>query len=440
MLNKTLEELSSEYPERCILPVSMNEPNERINIYSGNFTISANQKEYPLTGTLSFRWFPFISVEFKGSYASKERPDFKTDEYELLIDDINYGIVKLSNVNDASCSGYSRKFLWGDFSVPVTEVTFALPNMREYFGEGVKDVNKGDVKVDKARLVFNDDPYTIVLDKLADYKTRTEKLENNGGYLFQYVGKITKKKGSITLSELHKWHLRFHNFLYFLNGRRTAPFFYTGIHEGENRWTDYSGYTVDEYKYTLSWSNIIRVNSLPELWKSYNKLWKDDVDQDFLITAIHWYIEANSNTGMVEGSIILIQTALELIYNWLIVENQKIIIGDDAVNLSAANKIRLLIFQFKIDAAVPAAFEALGKLPNVKDGPEAFVKIRNALVHGQESKRIELMNISNQAKYEALQLGIWYVELALLFILGYQGKYRNRTDGNLWRNTGTYVP
>ncbi|MGB4568690.1 MAG: hypothetical protein WBH96_06955, partial [Dysgonamonadaceae bacterium] len=47
-----------------------------------------------------------------------------------------------------------------------------------------------------------------------------------------------------------------------------------------------------------------------------------------------WYVEANSNAGFSEGSIILAQTALELIYNWWIVENKKIILGKDSENIS----------------------------------------------------------------------------------------------------------
>jgi hypothetical protein len=312
--------------------------------------------------------------------------------------------------------------------------------MREYFGDAVKYNTSTGIQLKKGRLTLDDSPYKIILDQLPNYKVRQEKLSNSGGYLTLYAGKITKIGGVIGLTEIQKWHDRFHHFLYFLNGRRTAPMFYTGLHDGTNIWTDYSGYTVDMYKYVPSWSDIFTINDLPQLWKSYNLLWKDDTNRDFLITAIHWYVEANSNAGMVEGSIILIQTALELIYNWLIIENQRLIIGKDADSISAANKIRLLIFQLGINSSIPPAFADLAQIADEKDGPEAFVEIRNALVHGQETKRAKLMKISLMAKYQALQLGIWYVELALLFILKYKGKYNNRTDGNSWRDTGVFVP
>jgi hypothetical protein len=68
------------------------------------------------------------------------------------------------------------------------------------------------------------------------------------------------------------------------------------------------------------------------------------------------------------------------------------------------------------------------------------VTIRNALVHGQEKKRAELMRISLKAKYEALQLALWYIELSLLYILEYTGNYHNRTLKNKWKDTGQLLP
>jgi len=443
-MSKQLRDQFQDTPLGNISPVLMDDPNELIKIYSGDFTIKAQEKNYNLKGEILFKWFPYMSVKFKGSFTEDLNPRLiLLDEYEIEIEKKVIGKITITSIhlNDKpTCAGEGKRFVWGENTISVTEVIFSIPNMREFLGDPVKEVTTTGLKMQKSRLILDDKPYRITLDKLPDYKERKSKLEENGGYLINYAGKITKKKDAIRLSELQNWHDRFHHFLYFLNGRRVAPMFYTGIFEDQYVWTDYSSYTVDTYKFVNCWSDILFVNDLPQLWKSYNKLWKDDLDKDFLITAIHWYVEANSDAGMVEGSIILIQTALELIYNWLIVENQKIIIGSDADGMSAANKIRLLIFQFKISSAIPPAFKELAKIQNVQDGPEVFVKIRNALVHGQETKRAELKKITSKAQYQALQLGIWYVELGLLYILGYKGKYNNRASGKQWRDTGELVP
>jgi len=438
------DDIFKDVPNRVISPVTMNEANEPIIIYTGEFKIKNDSKEYELDGKIIFKWFPDMGVKFNGVFINTQSINIQLmDAFDVVIDNKITGKVKIMDFDftgEPICGGDGVNFIWGDSTVPVNEVSFAIPNLRDYLGDAVKDENKSGLNFQKTRITLDDKPYKIVIDKLIDYNERRQKLENDGGYLLLYAGRITKNKGSISLGELQKWHDRFHHFLYFLNGRRTAPLFYTGIHESSPIWTDYSDYRVDLDKYIISWSDIFFLDDLPHLWKRYNELWKKDLDKDFLISAIHWYVEANSNAGMVEGSIILIQTALELLYNWLIIENQKIISGGDAESLSAANKIRLLIFQLKISPSVPQAFAELAKMPDVIDGPEAFVSIRNALVHGQAGKRERLMKISLMAKYEALQLGIWYVELTLLFILEYKGKYNNRTNGQRWRDTGERVP
>ena len=152
----------------------------------------------------------------------------------------------------------------------------------------------------------------------------------------------------------------------------------------------------------------------------------------------------NKNSGFVEGSIIMAQTALELLYNWYIVENKKILLGKDSENINAANKIRLLISQLSIDYTVPKKFTALQSFlrsEKLIDAPEAVVQIRNAIVHSQEEKRIKLNNIDDTAKYETLQLCIWYIEMSLLKILDFKGIYCNRCSENRSKSsTREYVP
>jgi hypothetical protein len=130
------------------------------------------------------------------------------------------------------------------------------------------------------------------------------------------------------------------------------------------------------------------------------------------------------------------QTALELIYNWLLIEKEKIIVGKDAETISAANKIRLLLSRMKIPYEAPVGLNNLHayiKKNTTKseplDAPEIVVQIRNAIVHSQIEKRRKLSVIPVVVKVEALRLCLWYIELSLLNILHYTGKYNNRCDG-----------
>jgi hypothetical protein len=167
---------------------------------------------------------------------------------------------------------------------------------------------------------------------------------------------------------------------------------------------------------------------------------KSIADFECLTTTIHWYVEANKVAGFAEGSIMMIQNALELLYNWIIVEKKKIIKGEDSKNLSASNKIRLLLTQMNLNLEIPATLTTLSSFSNGKmDGPETLVYIRNAIVHSQEEKRKKLKALSPTTFSEALHLGLWYVELILLYTLSYTGKYQNRCLKNNFR-TEIFVP
>ncbi|MGZ4098758.1 MAG: hypothetical protein ACXVNM_07755, partial [Bacteroidia bacterium] len=80
----------------------------------------------------------------------------------------------------------------------------------------------------------------------------------------------------------------------------------------------------------------------------------------------------------------------------------------------------------KVDKNIPPKFTNLLAIKEFIDGPDAITQIRNAIIHSQEEKRKKLDSMDNMTKYEALQLGIWYIEMALLSILEFKETYFNR--------------
>jgi hypothetical protein len=61
---------------------------------------------------------------------------------------------------------------------------------------------------------------------------------------------------------------------------------------------------------------------------------------------------------------------------------------------------------------------------NHRDVAGIITTIRNNIIHP-----IETVKINSQTKSEALQLSLWVIEIALLKICKYEGKYQNRTTG-----------
>lgn len=435
-----------KFPEMKIPSIKMEEANQSIKIYSGNFSLIRDNKTMTLDGTICFDWIPNEMVGFKGIVLDNQLEIIDlfndTPEIELKIDNQTFGNCRITGTNMGAETTIEGSMIndpvLGDKSVAVSSVRFAIPNLKEFHGDPVKLTDSNRIQLCRSRIVFTNSKYQITIDGLPYSNKLKEKLSSQGGYLIQYSGEIINTSGSIQYSDLKDLISSFSCFLSFINGRRCSTLFHQGIHDGEIIWTDYSPYKLDPYKTVFTWSIYEDTSGLNDLWISFSNLWSDYNDRDFLNSVIHWYLEANKNSGYVEGSIIMAQVGLELLYNWYVIEKRKLILGKDADNISAANKIRLLLSQIKLRPDLPNRLTALVSFiveNELSDGIEAFVLIRNALVHSQEEKRKKLIKIDHAVMHETLQLGLWYLELSILKVLEYKGKYQFRCSGELWTGT-----
>lgn len=447
----TKEDLLNEskgIPEIIESSIEMAEANSPIKIYEGEYLLKSDTAEIKVNGIITFDWVANSGAHFSGK-TEFEPSQYKAfsnpiSEYKIIIDGLEFGngfITKNSfgsNFEGSFIKGtLSQQVVFGDKSIPVEKIIFSVPNLIDLHGLPVKNKTSKNFSISMSRLRLENDNYIICIDKCSDYKNRQESLKEKGGYIILYYGELTNKKGPLKLENIKDVFHCLDTFLTFINGRRTSAMFLQGIFKGEIIWCDYTNYFVDPYKSVQSWQQRLSISGLNELWQKFSSLWKDRDDKNFLTSAIHWYVEANGNRGFSEGSIIMAQTALELLYNWWIIEDKKLIVGKDSENISASNKIRLLLSQLSIKYSVPEAFKQLEQYiidnkDNIVDAPDAVVQIRNAIVHSQEEKRKKLSAIHNKAKYEALQLCIWYIEMTLLCILNFDDTYFNRCSKEIW--------
>lgn len=447
MTRKEIEEQYKDIPEIVTSSNAMKEVNEPIPIYNGEFALEYRETKIKVTGEILFDWFPSSGARFSATVDNSTLDIMKSiqgeESYKVLIDGLNFGECLISNTTFGSTINLegiiASEAVKGDKSVAVSKVAFSVPNLRDFLGLPVKKITDRNINVGRNRIRFENDKYIILLDKRNEYKDLNKSLQSKGGYVTLYLGEVTKKNGNISFDEKQKLFHCFSTFLSFLNGRRCSALFRQGIFDNQTIWCDYTDYLTDQYKPVTSWPQKHSIDGLNELWQKFSTMWQNEDNKDFLISAIHWYNEANSHSGFTEGAIITTQVALELIYNWLLIETQKLLIGKDADSISASNKIRLLLSQIKVSQEIPQAFTKLKALDGITDGPDAFVQIRNAIVHSQEEKRKKITKMHYKAKYEALQLGIWYVELSLLYILDFNGAYFNRCLGAKWSGNGVGI-
>ena len=440
-MNKELSELHRDIPTRVSNDIEMSEANKPLQVYSGTFLLKDDFEEVEIDGEITFDWVPNSGVHFCGNTLNSSRSIlsiFNAKVYlKIIVNGLEFGEGFVTHIGSNIKGVISNFATLGDKSISVDKLSFSIPNLRNFHGLNIKKVDGSNFSFWRGRIDLENEKYSIQIDKKQNYKDLDDQLKEKGGFILMYSGEIISKKGSIDYKESREILHCLNTFLTFLNGRRTAGLVIQGVYKNETKWYDYTDYYVDQYKNVPSWTHSHSTSGFSNIWINFSKIWQDRNDRDFLTSAIHWYVEANNNSGFADGSIIMAQTALELIYNWWIIENKGMITGKDAESINASNKIRLLISQLDITCNIPSEFKELENFKNgekqIFDGPDAIVQIRNAIVHSQEEKRKKLSSISPRAKFEALQLCLWYIELSLLKVLGYDNKYYNRTSSELVR-------
>ncbi len=141
-------------------------------------------------------------------------------------------------------------------------------------------------------------------------------------------------------------------------------------------------------------------------------------------SVVDWYIESLGSATM-ENNIISVQIALETLSYVILVEQNKIL-TDEAFDCNLASKnIRLLLDTCKI----PYGKHELNIFDNIiknkfDDGVDLVIYLRNSIVH--PSRRTHRAVLEVEDIWNIISIGTRYIELVLLFILGYRGEYSNR--------------
>lgn len=432
---------SGEIPKMLKPNICMTFPNEKILIHDGNVSFINNSGQVDLQGKLMFSWLPHMAVNFYGSFPrdsqikdfqffdGKPKIRYGNNHEEFELNGLSMSLNEPKNTIEIVCR-LTPPIVFGKINKKVNRVVFELPNLRGFIGKPAASDNTAY----KNRLLFNNGDYEIILDKSIKFNEISDQLYNNGGYQLVYTGQLTSlTTKTFSFSESEIILEQFAYFLQFINGNRSSALFRYGYLNKAEIWSSYTPYEADLYKHVISWVKNSNTNYFNDLWVNFSSKWKLKKDQECLKTILHWYIEANRNSTKLEGSIVIIQNALELLFHWIIGGTEKYVTTTDAENISAASKIGFLLARFGLSPKIPENLKALKQYEkeyHIINGPELFISIRNCIVHPSEKKRKVLDRLDTIGRYETLTLGLSYVEIILLKYLEYKGDYRNRSEEN----------
>jgi hypothetical protein len=305
-----------------------------------------------------------------------------------------------------------------DYGLPVVRINAGIANLHQYWFGGPKRLS---FSLEGGAWLFRFSP---VGDETLLYPCQAQ----DQSYSFTHNLELRRTGGEeFSCSEAEQALATLSTFLSFCTERWVCPLLVVGFDEaGGVAMEDWGARMLDARREPTNWLDRDHGGAMAEVFPGFWRLMEDPLWREAVRSAVYWYVRADTNHVGPDGAIVLMQAALERLA-WHVLVQQHRAVSEEAFSkkLPTADRIRLLLHTCSIPLDFPAELAGLGGAAFArrwKDGPEAFVSIRNRIVHPRE----RLKPVGGRAYYEALQLGKWYLELVLLRSCGFAGQYSCR--------------
>jgi hypothetical protein len=316
---------------------------------------------------------------------------------------------------------------------PVHRVVFHVVNFWPYLNPRPADAPP---EYNPGWVAFEGGGWKITLQAVPGSGKLERALRYDSGYGITHVGKAERVDGSpFSREDAKELFYALHSFLSFARGLWSPPILYVGLDKGGGVvWQDWTVRQSSPWKMVFSWFPEQEAQCLGGVFPGFMRIWQDLDRRDILQVAIHWYVEANLQSGGIEGAVILCQNGLELLAYYIMVHERRILSEQDfrPGGLPAADRLRRLLTEFRLQTAIgPPRFRvndlaALATAQGWRDAAEALVILRNSIIHPDQRNQARLRGYPVPARTEAWILCLWYFELVLLKWFGYAGNYANR--------------
>ncbi len=326
---------------------------------------------------------------------------------------------------------------WSDNSEELQKVNFHIVNFPEFRSTCQQQFDDGTRVSRINSLVLEYHPWRVSISELSSigdvYKTLRA-----SGYAITHAGQLQRIDGqSFPSSDAVKIIWAIQNFLSFCAGCWIGVTLPVGFDaEGNRAWEQCGCGRCDRWKSRESWFAPLHGDTLRVLFPGFIRLWESETWRRPLSETLYWYCLANDSGNGVDTGIILAQTAMETIAWNLLVNDKEAITPKGYKELWASDRFRLLFSFLDIPKEIPDGLEKLKKSAKQlgwSDGLHAFTEIRNSIIHPEKKNRHD----NDGFFLEAWRLGLWFLDLLILRLCEYEGKYANRWSGDVvhvpWR-------
>ncbi len=385
-------------------------------------------------------------IELKYTFTSKLGTSFEFNgiSSEQLMKIVNEGKTKvqievpalsltseasITNTNIGSLPELSGSLFKPDFkesSNQIDVLCFSIFNFPYVWTKTVKIVNGESFNI----LQFSDDEFEVELTPISSLFKIYKELKKQQGHLITHRGTLKKKDGSLFKKEDADLVLEaLGKTLSFSQGRYVDINFLTGLRAGNVLYQNFESHLCPPTDGRVTWFDDMEPDSLHSVFSGMNKLIRNDVWKDEIGKALHWYYTSLSGMAM-EVSIVLNQTALELLVWCYFVEDKKIFSRTKFGPLSFYDRLKEM---FKLIDRPNIKFEPRKELDEFKeknlpngDWLNAFTQVRNAIIHPDKKHRLEDENY--RVKWNTREIGFQMIELIVLFLCEFNGKTKLSMD------------
>jgi hypothetical protein len=459
--------MSREIMEKPSIPnaisphISISEHNQPIDLYTGEMEIgkiSESDKMFQANGKIQLSWLPYPRLQFEASISSIsfDFTNHSLEDVSLQLDDKTKVIGHVTNISIKHGTEGSR--LSGivknipiirpeDSQIQAHRAKFLVPNFSNLYGCPVRylDTNTDQRRIQKGRLILHGGGWAITLDPVDQFKEIQENLKKSSGFAITHIGQLERDNSSsfsstdaLEILDALTWYL------WFAKGACTSPCLPAGFDdEGNEVWRIWHYGTIKPFTNPLSWLDRHSYSSFEKPFARFMELWLDESWKEVIQRAIYWYVEANSGEITIDSSIVLTQSAFELLASAVLVEDYRWLSIDGYNKLSTMDLVRLLFKWAGIPTKIPSELTELcnyAKSYNWEDTATAMTQIRNKITHPTKKNREILREYSSKVKLEVHQLGLWNLELCILRLFNYQNSYANRLKPNRWVGDLDEVP
>lgn len=283
-----------------------------------------------------------------------------------------------------------------------------------------------------------DDGWVIDIDSRQNFNDIWKQTKIQRSFTFTHIGRIKRRDDeSFDLTQVDNKLDSLFWFLSFLRGSPVdiGPYFVSS-HTDEPILLFRHSTIAYSAKDRTSWYPELEAGDLNTLYCEFlsvlkSPLWKEIVPQ--LVSSY-----GSVSEGYAESRLSSACSALETMAWMRLVQENEWLTTDGFKKLNASDILRLLLQFCSINVNVPDSLEELAREARQMnfECPDIIHWVRNRVVHPDKKNQL-----TAQLKIEASYAATWYLELTLLHLFGYKGKYENRltheTEVVPWSNEMT---